>query len=58
MSNDLNLETLPTGTSGWISVTQNNFDLLENFVNSLHTRTIVHNGDVITHEGEVVVNFI
>jgi len=57
MSEELVLETIPTGTSGWISVTQSNFDLVEKFVNSLHTGTIVHEGAVITHNDEILVKF-
>lgn len=57
MAEELVLETIPTGTSGWISVTQSNFDLVEAFVNSLHTGTIVHEGEVVTHNGEVLVRF-
>ena len=57
MSESLVLETVPTGTSGWISVVQSNFDLIEAFVNALHENTIVHNGDVVTYLGEIVVKF-
>jgi len=57
MAEELVLETIPTGTSGWISVAQSNFDLVENFVNSLHTGIIVHEGAVITHNDEIVVKF-
>jgi len=57
MAEELVLETVPTGTSGWISVVQSNFDLVEAFVNALHNNTIVHNGDVVTHNGEILVRF-
>jgi len=57
MTEELVLETVPTGTSGWISVVQTNFDLIEAFVNSLHTGVIVHDGEVVTHEGEILVRF-
>jgi len=57
MPESLVLETVPTGTSGWISVVQSNFDLIETFVNDLHENTIVHNGEVITHNDEIVVRF-
>lgn len=57
MTEELVLETVPTGTSGWISVVQSNFDLIETFVNALHEKTIVYNGDVVTYLGQIVVKF-
>ena len=57
MAEELVLEMIPTGTSGWISVAQSNFDLVEAFVNALHNNTIIHNGDVVTHNGEILVRF-
>lgn len=57
MAESLVLETVPVGVTGWIAVVQSNFDLIEAFVNDLHENTMVINGDVVTHNDQIVVNF-
>ncbi len=57
MSETLVLETVPTGVTGWIAVVQTNFDLIEAFVNNLHSNIVTIDDQVVCHDGEVVVNF-
>lgn len=57
MADDLTLEEVPSAQSGWLSVVDDNFDEIKAFVNSLHTNTVVHEGNVVTHEGELLINF-
>lgn len=57
MADDLTLASVPSSQSGWLSVVDDNFDEIEAFVNSLHTKAMVHDGDIVTHDGELCINF-
>lgn len=57
MSEQLTLEEIPTGVTGWIAVVQSNMDLIEQFVNDIHENTMVMNDQVVCMDDEIVINF-
>ena len=55
---DIELDDVEYGTTGWNGLVQNNFELITDYINNkLNPDLIVtHSDTIVVHEGNVVVN--